>query len=248
MSLTYKLNKHCPKCGCRISDKNKSGYCNLHRDRTGINNPFYGKHHTKESLDKIKDICKIRSEELWKNDDYRQRVITNMTGKTRSNEFKEKQRQNAIIQYQDVKQKEIRSEQMKEKWKEGKIQYSNHYSPNFSKEQISFEQDLMEALGDNAKNLETKVTLSYKDTWIFPDLKYNNFIIEYNGDFWHANPKKYKSDDVIHHNITASEIWEHDKLRKEKLTELGYEIIEVWSGDYKENKNKILNEILEKLL
>ena len=171
-----------------------------------------------------------------------------MTGKTRSNEFKEKQRQNAIKQYQDVKQKEIRSEQMKEKWKEGKIQYSNHYSPNFSKEQISFEQDLMEALGDNAKNLETKVTLSYKDTWIFPDLKYNNFIIEYNGDFWHANPKKYKPDDIIHHDITASEIWEHDKLRKEKLTELGYEIIEIWSGDYKENKTKILNEILEKLL
>ena len=40
MSLTYKLNRICPVCGTKISDKNKSGFCNRHRDRTGKNNSF----------------------------------------------------------------------------------------------------------------------------------------------------------------------------------------------------------------
>lgn len=43
MSATYRLNKLCPVCGKRLSDKNKSGYCNIHRDRTGENNPFFRK-------------------------------------------------------------------------------------------------------------------------------------------------------------------------------------------------------------
>ena len=57
MSITYKLNRTCPTCGIRISDKNKSGFCNKHRDRTGINNPFFGKTHSKDT----KEILKISS-------------------------------------------------------------------------------------------------------------------------------------------------------------------------------------------
>ena len=45
MSSTFKLNRTCPTCGCKVSDKSKTGYCTHHRPRTGENNPFFGKHH-----------------------------------------------------------------------------------------------------------------------------------------------------------------------------------------------------------
>lgn len=64
MSSTYKLNRVCPVCGKLLNDKNKTGYCNKHRDRTGANNSFYGKRHSKETVDKIKKTCAIRSHEL----------------------------------------------------------------------------------------------------------------------------------------------------------------------------------------
>ena len=89
MSLTYKLNRTCPVCGKLINDKNKSGYCNKHRDRTGANNSFFGKHHSKETVEQIKKTCAIRSHELWQNDEYRTHVIENATGLKRSDEFKE---------------------------------------------------------------------------------------------------------------------------------------------------------------
>jgi hypothetical protein len=42
----------------------------------------------------------------------------------------------------------------------------------------------------------------------------NNVIIEYNGDYWHCNPSKYKEDfynDRI--NMTSKEKWEKDKQK-----------------------------------
>ena len=38
-----------------------------------------------------------------------------------------------------------------------------------------------------------------------------NLLIEYNGDYWHANPTKYKADYFNHKkNKTAQEIWDYE--------------------------------------
>ena len=75
MSATYKLDKHCPICGKLLADKNKTGYCSIHRDRTGASNPFYGKTFSKETLDKIKEHCAESSKKLWENEEYRNKVV-----------------------------------------------------------------------------------------------------------------------------------------------------------------------------
>lgn len=74
MGITYHLNRVCPVCGVRVSDTNKSGYCNRHRDRTGTNNSFYGKKHSKETIDKLKVSCKKASIKLWQNENYANNV------------------------------------------------------------------------------------------------------------------------------------------------------------------------------
>lgn len=249
MSITYKLNRICPICGTKISDKNKSGFCNRHRDRTGKNNPFFGKHHSKETVEQIKKTCAVRTHELWQNEDYRNHVIDGATGLKRSDEFKELQRQHALEQFEDPEQREIRAKRMRQSWIDGVIHKNEHYSPNFSKEQIQFGEELQKLLGDKADKLEFHATINYDESkWLFPDFRFNNFIIEYNGTFWHADPKKFNADDIVHHEIKAKEIWERDENRRSIFKKLGYILIEVWSDDYKANKEQVLNEIVRKIL
>ena len=49
-------------------------------------------------------------------------------------------------------------------------------------------------------------------------------VIEFNGDFWHANPKIYGADDIVKipkNNKKASEIWEYEKQKLDLLTDIG---------------------------
>lgn len=41
--MKKKEHKHCPICGKVLTLKNKTGYCNHHRPRSGENNPFFWK-------------------------------------------------------------------------------------------------------------------------------------------------------------------------------------------------------------
>lgn len=51
--------KTCLKCESLLALNNANGeYCNSCRDRTGSNNPFYGKEHTKEALEKMSKASK----------------------------------------------------------------------------------------------------------------------------------------------------------------------------------------------
>ena len=49
--------KKCKICGKILSDRNKSGYCISHLPRSGANNPFFGKKHKKEVIEKMKKKC-----------------------------------------------------------------------------------------------------------------------------------------------------------------------------------------------
>lgn len=73
-----------------------------------------------------------------------------------------------------------------------------------------------------------------------------NLIIEYNGDYWHANPKIYQSGSIIKvqklGEVIVDTIWERDKIKKELAEQQGYKIIYIWEKDYQLNKD-----ILKKL-
>jgi len=60
-----------------------------------------------------------------------------------------------------------------------------------------------------------------------------NLIIEYNGDYWHCNPKKYNQDYVHpHKKKLAKEIWGEDKVRIDNLKKLGYNLEVIWESDF----------------
>lgn len=83
--------------------------------------------------------------------------------------------------------------------------------------------------------------------FLLPNAK---LIIEVNGDFWHANPAKYKADDVLpqpKRNITAQALWDKDMAKKQLAESCGYRVVAIWEHDLKtktkvELKAFILNE------
>lgn len=74
-------------------------------------------------------------------------------------------------------------------------------------------------------------------------------IIEYNGDMYHANPKKYKETDTPHpyrKNKTSREIWESDKVKIKIAEDNGYKVLTIWDSEYRwGNKEKVIKKCLK---
>lgn len=77
------------------------------------------------------------------------------------------------------------------------------------------------------------------------DFNYENKIIEFNGDLWHANPKLYDKAFIIPKcNITASEKWKIDEEKIKLAESHGYEVLTIWENEFKENSKKIIKKCL----
>lgn len=251
MSATYRLNRRCPICGKKIADKNKTGFCNIHRDRTGSNNPFYGKTHSKETMDIIKEKVRQTMIDKWANDsEYVKHVKDGLKSEKNiaahtSEKFRKTQSEHAKQQMQDPNQLEIRSAVMKESWKSGKIEFHIHRNPNFSKDENRFGNLLENALGDKSYLLDRKFKVYRLDDpkrKYYPDFKYNNYIIEFDGDFWHA--KNRDDDDVVHHGITAKEIRASDKAKDDTYRHYGYTVIRIWQSDFLANEKQCIGAVV----
>jgi ABC-type uncharacterized transport system substrate-binding protein/very-short-patch-repair endonuclease len=75
-----------------------------------------------------------------------------------------------------------------------------------------------------------------------------NLIIEYNGNYWHADPKIYKSGTLLKRpkckEVLVDEIWERDKVKKEEIEAKGYKLVYIWENNYKKEKEKLLNNLI----
>jgi G:T-mismatch repair DNA endonuclease (very short patch repair protein) len=84
-----------------------------------------------------------------------------------------------------------------------------------------------------------------------PDIVVNdkNIVIEIFGDYFHANPKLYLSEDIItltwkkpNKQILVKELWEFDEVRKQHIESFGYDVLILWESDIKnENYKNIIN-------
>ena len=230
--------KYCKTCGCLLSKNCKGDYCNHHRDRTGKNNPFFGKKHSEKTKKILIEKCSDATKKLWENDEYRKKVINNATGVKRSEKFKEIQRKHALEQFKSEKQKDIRSICMRENWKHGKIIFNRQDSINESKQEKEFI-DMVRSLGYDVSRHALLYEENGKKKHLFPDgiIEDKKIIIEYNGSFWHADPKRgYKSDEIVHHKTTAKEIWDRDFKKIKAYEKNGYKVFTVWSDDFLKNK------------
>lgn len=254
MSITYKMKRVCPTCGAKVSDQNKSGFCNRHRDRTGANNPFFGKKHSQETLDRAREKKKEAAKKLWQNEEYVEKVKVGLKSEKNikahnSNEFRKKQSENTKKQMQNEEQRKLRSDSMKRNWETGKIAFRKNAHPNFSRNELRFGELLTKALGENSKYLERHFKIERYDLpkhYFCPDFKYKNFILEFDGDFWHA--KDRLDEEIVHHKILAKEIHQQDELKNETYKKAGFTVLRVWESDFLADEQKCIQSIVNILL
>jgi len=85
----------------------------------------------------------------------------------------------------------------------------------------------------------------------FFDICIGNIIIEINGDFWHANPIKYKKDDILRFpkkEVLCYDIWQKDLLKKKTAIKNGYVVIYIWESFIKKSTDLELIEVLKDIL
>ena len=135
-------------------------------------------------------------------------------------------------------------------------------------------QDYIQTLSDNYKNLKPVSDISRQcfqelsKYFTGNDIFYNedeytlgryhldyydkmlNVVIEFNGDYWHMNPKKYSANDVNSvRSLTASEIWEFDKKRQDfiKSNLPGCIFIVVWEADYRQDPENCIKNVIKQI-
>lgn len=86
-----------------------------------------------------------------------------------------------------------------------------------------------------------RTILSGKELDIYlPEL---NLAFEYDGKYWHADPRLYNAMDIID-GRTAAEIWYYDKQKDLLCKNLGITLIRIKEIDYLQNKNSFLYYIM----
>lgn len=82
-----------------------------------------------------------------------------------------------------------------------------------------------------------------------PDYWLHYKIIEFNGDFWHANPKIYNENDMLprpgNTYESAKDIWERDKTRYERFMLCGFKVHVVWESDYVDDPERTVDECVK---
>lgn len=81
------------------------------------------------------------------------------------------------------------------------------------------------------------------------DIVWSNFIIEVQGDMWHANPLMYKADDIIMGKLLAKDLWDKDAKKKKIAISNGFVFVEIWENEIRSCKtDEALTELLQTLL
>lgn len=78
------------------------------------------------------------------------------------------------------------------------------------------------------------------------DFCYKNKLIEFNGDYWHANPLFYGPKSFIKaKNKRAESIWEYDNIKIKTAKDQGYDVLTIWESEYRNDKEATLQKCID---
>jgi G:T-mismatch repair DNA endonuclease (very short patch repair protein) len=92
---------------------------------------------------------------------------------------------------------------------------------------------------------------SSKNSLYFFDICIGDILIEINGDFWHANPNKYKKGDILKFpkkEVSSDELWLKDKIKKKDANKIGYNVVYLWESFIRKSSNEELIETLKDII
>jgi len=133
-------------------------------------------------------------------------------------------------------QEKLGEEGYKKYCKERMLRFKNSYS-NAGKKFVETLIDTFNiSMEDHSSCLNEEWWINGGGKFYRYDFKYKNKLIEFNGDFWHANPVMYKDhEEILFANVTVGQIWEHDKNKISVATDKGFDVLTIWDEDYNKN-------------
>lgn len=105
-------------------------------------------------------------------------------------------------------------------------------------------------IGNLLLELNIPFTTQYKINNRYFDFLINDtqIIIEVNGDYWHANPEKYKANDILNLGrgklMSAKQIWVKDKKKNTQAINKGYKVLIIWEKYIRKKSDLELKEYL----
>jgi G:T-mismatch repair DNA endonuclease (very short patch repair protein) len=183
-------------------------------------NSGYGmknKNHSKEARIKMSESHKgnILSEKT------KRKISEKLIGKIVSEETKEKMRNRIVSEETRKKLKVIRSKRIIP-FKDTKIEVA-----------------MQDILKKNKIEFETHKNLAGQpDIFIEP-----NICIFCDGDYWHANPAKYKAADIMIQGKLAQQIWDKDAYITKELESKGYYVFRFWENEINSNSKQCFRKI-----
>ena len=85
------------------------------------------------------------------------------------------------------------------------------------------------------------------NTYVVYDIKHGNCIIEFNGDYWHANPNIYAGTATIR-GVSAVDIWHQNMLKLQTAQDLEFKTLVVWETEFRNDKVGTINKVAEWIL
>lgn len=150
---------------------------------------------------------------------------------------------------------------------EGRLRYEEYYREHYTGfRQSNAAMELFNKLMENEDVKTHKIWfdghpkefgkyLHEIDKYVFFDFfdEITGRIIEFNGDYWHANPLVYEADSIIHMPAKttkiAKDIWQWDEARNKAIeSEYGYKVLVIWQKDWLENPDEVIQRCLKFLL
>lgn len=140
------------------------------------------------------------------------------------------------------------------RWKERQKKWSKSFAKSikggYSGKELLFIEDLLNTINDKEieNNHYSQISKNHQlciESYRY-DFSYNNHIIEFNGDYWHANPNIYNEHDFIERKDSeAWEIWKKDSYKIKTAESYGYKVLVVWESEYNENKENTIQKCID---
>lgn len=84
-------------------------------------------------------------------------------------------------------------------------------------------------------------------SYVVYDIKHGDCVIEFNGDYWHGNPKLYEGADLIR-GKPAKEIWNRDRIKLETAIQCGLRVLVIWESEFKKDKTLTIERVIKWML
>jgi hypothetical protein len=194
--------------------------------------------HTSEIRQKAVSTRKNKNKP-WHSEETKKKISKSHIGKVATKETKLKQRiaklgkpraGNPENWKHTNEVKQLLREQTLQEWKDGK-----HKPIWQSKGHLEVFHILKNIFG---LECEIEYNVNGKSFDIF--VKDKNLLLEFNGTYWHADPRIYNPNDIISkRKILAKEKWKFDEKKISIAINAGYNIKTIWQLDWDNNINKI---------